>query len=98
MNVTVSREQGYWRAKCDDKATCAAFTAAGKVGAYWRGPHRSKLRDAHADAFAHLVERHAVSAVCSKLTCSKPAVGIVQRQGDTLLRCIEHHVDLRGEA
>lgn len=96
MSVTVSREQGYWRAKCDDKDTCASYTAAGNVGAYWRGPHRSSRRDAHADAITHLALQHNVPVVCSKLTCGKPAVGVVQRQGHTMLRCTAHHVDLRS--
>jgi len=97
-NVTVSREQGYWRAKCNDRSTCAAYTAAGKVGAFWRGPHRSSRHLAHADAIQHLAERHELPLICSQLTCSKRAVGVVQRQGHTLLRCLDHHVDLRGGA
>jgi len=93
--VTVSHEQGYWRAKCADKDTCAARTAAGNIGAYWRGGHHSKAADAHADAVKHLVERHGDRGVCASLGCGKPAAGVVQRQGITLLRCAEHHVDLR---
>lgn len=96
MSVTVGREQGYWRAKCDSKAVCAAYTAAGNVAAYWRGPHRSNARDAHADAITHLVQRHRVLDICSKIGCHQPAIGVVQRRGVTLLRCTEHHVDLRG--
>ena len=98
MNVTVSREQGYWRAKCNNADTCAARTSAGNIAAYWRGPHRHKAADAHADAIAHLVERHAFKAVCTKIACFSPAIGVVQRQGVTLLRCAEHHVDLRAGA
>lgn len=97
MSVTVSREQGYWRAKCDDKTRCASYTAAGRVAAYWHGSHRSNQRDAHGDAVRHLCARHGASSICSKLTCAAPAAGVVQRQGHTLLRCAEHHVDLRGD-
>lgn len=97
MNVTVSREQGYWRAKCSDK-NCAAYTSAGNIAAYWRGPHHHNASAAHTDAVAHLVERHGVLNLCSKLGCHKPAIGVVQRQGITLLRCAEHHVDLRAGA
>ena len=97
MNVTVSREQNYWRAKCSNQDTCAARTAAGNIAAYWRGPHRSSQRDAHADAIAHLVDRHGDDGVCEWYGgCGKAAVGVVQRQGVTLLRCAEHHVDLGG--
>ena len=97
MNVTVNRAYGYWRAKCTDD-TCAARTAAGNLGAYWRGPNRGKAKDAHADAIAHLEDRHGVRARCSQLGCATPAAGVVQRQGVTLLRCAKHHVDLRASS
>lgn len=97
MSVTVSRE-GYWRAKCDDRITCASCTAAGNVAAYWRGGHHSKPRDAHADAIRHLTERHDVACICDEDGCTQPAAGVVQRRGQTLLRCTEHHVDLRRDA
>lgn len=96
MNVTVSREQGYWRAKCTDKDTCASYTAAGNVAAYWRGPYRSNASAAHTDAITHLIARHDVSPVCSWPDCRQAAAGVVQRRGRMLLRCAEHHVDLRG--
>lgn len=102
MSVTVGREQNYWRAKCDDKATCAARTASGNIAAYWRGRHRTTLAIAHSDAITHLIARHNVTPVCGRLAsvndrtpCGAPAVGVVQRRGVTLLRCAEHHVDLR---